>query len=71
MVCSPIRDYSARYPEESLTTSGCADDSIAVSIVGIICQARGVLCESEGFNVHFANVYLEAIDFVSIRYLSI
>ncbi|KAF9566728.1 DUF300-domain-containing protein [Agrocybe pediades] len=38
----------------------------AVSIVGIICQARGILCESEGFNVHFANVYLEAIDFVSI-----
>lgn len=40
----------------------------AVSIVGIICQALNILCESQGFNVHFANVYLEAIDFVSIRY---
>jgi len=38
----------------------------AVSIAGIICQALNVLCESEGFNVHFANVYLEAVDFVSI-----
>ncbi|KAJ7901884.1 DUF300-domain-containing protein [Mycena olivaceomarginata] len=38
----------------------------AVSIAGIITQALNVLCESEGFNVHFANVYLEAIDFVSI-----
>ncbi|EGN97669.1 hypothetical protein SERLA73DRAFT_184469 [Serpula lacrymans var. lacrymans S7.3] len=38
----------------------------ACSIAGIICQAYNVLCESGSFNVHFANVYLEAIDFVSI-----
>jgi len=38
----------------------------AVSLAGIICQALGVLCESEGFSIHFANVYLEAVDFVSI-----
>jgi len=38
-----------------------------VSIVGIICQALSILCESEGFNAHFASVYLEAVDFVSIR----
>ncbi|KAJ6593951.1 organic solute transporter Ostalpha-domain-containing protein [Mycena capillaripes] len=38
----------------------------AVSIAGIICQALNVLCESEGFSVKFANVYLEAVDFVSI-----
>ncbi|KAJ7346676.1 organic solute transporter Ostalpha-domain-containing protein [Mycena albidolilacea] len=38
----------------------------AVSIAGIITQALNILCESEGFNVHFANVYLEAVDFVSI-----
>lgn len=37
-----------------------------VSIVGIICEALGVLCESQGFDAHYANVYLEAIDFVSI-----
>ncbi|PPQ67258.1 hypothetical protein CVT25_005842 [Psilocybe cyanescens] len=38
----------------------------AVSVIGMICQAKGILCESEGFNTHFANVYLEAIDFASI-----
>ncbi|KAJ6625597.1 organic solute transporter Ostalpha-domain-containing protein [Mycena sp. CBHHK59/15] len=38
----------------------------AVSIAGIVCQALNVLCESEGFNVKYANVYLEAVDFVSI-----
>ncbi|KAJ3805214.1 DUF300-domain-containing protein [Lentinula lateritia] len=38
----------------------------AISITGIICQAFNVLCESSGFSVHFANVYLEAIDFVTI-----
>lgn len=41
--------------------------STVVSIVGIICEALGVLCESQGFDAHYANVYLEAIDFVSIR----
>lgn len=38
-----------------------------ISIIGIICQALNILCESQGFNPHFANVYLEAIDFVTIR----
>ncbi|KIK56471.1 hypothetical protein GYMLUDRAFT_47008 [Collybiopsis luxurians FD-317 M1] len=38
----------------------------AISIAGIICEKLNVLCESQGFDVHFANVYLEAIDFVSI-----
>ncbi|KAF7315620.1 hypothetical protein MIND_00077400 [Mycena indigotica] len=37
-----------------------------VSIAGIICQAYNVLCESQGFNIHFASVYLEAVDFASI-----
>ncbi|KAJ7462358.1 DUF300-domain-containing protein [Mycena galericulata] len=40
----------------------------AVSIAGIICQALNVLCESEGFSVKYANVYLEAVDFVSISF---
>ncbi|KAJ6586973.1 DUF300-domain-containing protein [Mycena vulgaris] len=40
----------------------------AVSIAGIICQAFNVLCESGGFNIKFANVWLEAIDFVSISF---
>lgn len=38
----------------------------AVTIAGIICEARGVLCEAAGFDPHWANVYLEAIDFASI-----
>ncbi|THU93985.1 DUF300-domain-containing protein [Dendrothele bispora CBS 962.96] len=38
----------------------------AVSIAGIICQHYNVLCESAGFDARWANVYLEAVDFVSI-----
>jgi len=38
----------------------------AVSLAGIICQAYNVLCDTSSFNVHFANVYLEAVDFASI-----
>jgi hypothetical protein len=41
----------------------------AISIAGIICQAFNVLCESGSYSVHFAAVYLDAIDFVSIRYV--
>ncbi|KAG9015689.1 hypothetical protein FRB90_004441 [Tulasnella sp. 427] len=37
----------------------------AVSIAGIVCEALGVLCESV-WSVHYAGVYLEAVDFVSI-----
>lgn len=37
-----------------------------VSIVGIICQKYNVLCETAGFNTHFANVYLESVNFASI-----
>jgi len=36
-----------------------------VSIIAIICQAFNVLCEDQ-WSIHFANVYLEAVDFVSI-----
>jgi len=38
----------------------------AVTITGIICQAYHVLCASGSFNVHYANVYLESVDFISI-----
>jgi len=38
----------------------------AVSIAGIICESYNVLCASAGYNVHFADVYLDAVDFVSI-----
>jgi len=37
-----------------------------VTIAGIICQSKNVLCGSQGFNPHYASVYLSSIDFVSI-----
>jgi len=42
---------------------------LAVSIAGIVTQSKGLLCEASGFNVHFANVYLVAVDFASIRWV--
>ncbi|KAG6916929.1 hypothetical protein DXG01_004690 [Tephrocybe rancida] len=39
-----------------------------ISIVGIVCQKYDVLCESAGFSIYYANVYLEAVDFVSITF---
>ncbi|KAF8345870.1 organic solute transporter Ostalpha-domain-containing protein [Amanita rubescens] len=38
----------------------------AITLIAIICQASGVLCESQSYNFHFASVYLDAIDFVSV-----
>ncbi|KAI0312274.1 DUF300-domain-containing protein [Amylostereum chailletii] len=38
----------------------------AVSIAAIICEHYDVLCSSGSYNVHFAEVYLEAIDFISV-----
>lgn len=54
-----------------LSKISCTDllTIIVISIIGIICQALNILCESQGFNPHFANVYLEAIDFVTIRWV--
>jgi hypothetical protein len=50
----------------------CSPMYIAVvTIVGIICEAYHVLCASGPFSVHYANAYLESIDFVSIRYAEI
>ncbi|KAF8633265.1 hypothetical protein AX17_004441 [Amanita inopinata Kibby_2008] len=37
-----------------------------VTFIGIICQAAGVLCESQAYSARYASVYLDAIDFVSI-----
>jgi hypothetical protein len=43
----------------------------AIAIAGIICQHYNVLCASGPFSVHYAEVYLDAIDFVSIRYVGL
>ncbi|KAG8874828.1 hypothetical protein FRB98_008224 [Tulasnella sp. 332] len=36
-----------------------------ITIIGVVCQAFNVLCVST-YSIHFAYVYLEAVDFVSI-----
>ena len=41
----------------------------AISIAGIVCQHYNVLCASGAYSIHFAEVYLESVDFVSIRYI--
>lgn len=38
-----------------------------ISVLGIIAQATGYLCDSQSFNRHYASVYLNSIDFVSVR----
>lgn len=38
----------------------------ALSIAGIICQRFNVLCESSSYNVHFASLYLDTIDLISV-----
>lgn len=40
----------------------------AGSIAGIICEALDVLCESAGYSWRYASVWIEGINFVSIRY---
>jgi len=38
----------------------------AISIAGIICQYYDVLCASGSYSIHYADVYLESVDFISI-----
>ena len=40
----------------------------AGSIAGIICEALDVLCESAGYSWRYASVWIEGINFASIRY---
>lgn len=42
----------------------------AISIAGIICQYYGVLCASGSYSIHYAAVYLDSVDFVSVRYIN-
>ena len=53
----------------SITQTQTLKGKTVVTIVGIICQAYDVLCEPAGFDFHWANVYLEIVDFISIRYV--
>jgi hypothetical protein len=38
----------------------------AASVVAIICEHYHILCESQSFNFHYAAVYIEIVDFISI-----
>ena len=40
--------------------------ALVLSIVGIIAQAKGVLCESGSWSWRSAKAYISVIDFVSI-----
>lgn len=51
----------------SVLESFTSTNHLVVSIIGIVCQKYNVLCETAGFNPHFASVYLQSVDFVSIR----
>ena len=37
-----------------------------ITIVAIVCQAMQILCESAGFDFHYANPYLDIFDAVSV-----
>ena len=37
-----------------------------ITIVAIACQAMQILCESAGFDFHYANPYLDIFDAVSV-----
>ena len=41
---------------------------VVITIVGMICEAFNVLCASGSYSVHFAEVYLDSVDFICIRY---
>jgi hypothetical protein len=72
VVCHAICFDPARYaliPRSDLRS--CGSSYVAITIAGIICQHYNVLCASGPFSVHYAEVYLDAIDFVSIRYVGL
>ena len=41
---------------------------LVLSIVGIVAQAKGVLCESGSWSFHTAKAYITLFDFISITY---
>lgn len=43
--------------------------SLVLSIVGIVAQAKGVLCESGSWSFHTAKAYITLFDFISITYV--
>ncbi len=69
VVCHAICFDPARYA--LIPPSDLRSSDVAITIAGIICQHYNVLCASGPFSVHYAEVYLDAIDFVSISYVGL
>ena len=44
--------------------------SVVLSIVGIICERKGILCESGAWSFHTAEAYITVIDAISITCVS-
>jgi hypothetical protein len=63
VVCHGIYFDSAQYP--LVPRPDLRSSYVAITIAGIICQHYNVLCVSGPFGVHYAEVYLDSIDFVS------
>ena len=71
MVCHAIRYTSTWYVLHLGRPFTLFLHRTVISITGIICQAFNVLCTSESWNIHYAQVYLEFVDFFSIRYIQL
>jgi hypothetical protein len=72
VIIRPRKLFLCTFPDFMPTPSSLAWNAFdtplcaVLSIVGIICEAYGVLCYSAGHDFHFAAVYISIIDFISI-----
>jgi hypothetical protein len=69
VVCHAIYFDLARYT--LITRSDLCPSYVTITIAGIICQHYNVLCVSGPFGIHYAEIYLDSIDFVSISYVGL
>lgn len=71
VVCSAICYYPTWYVSLNICSTAIfihIDISVA-SIAGIICEKLDILCEADGYSLKYAAIYIEGLDFISIRYL--
>lgn len=60
-----VRYFSNALPRSCLTLHD--SPHVAASIAGIVCEHFKVLCTTEGYTLKYAAVYIECINFISIR----
>ena len=77
VVRTPICHHPPRYAPHWLfgSWSSCSNKvmpspSVVLSIVGIICERKGILCESGAWSFHTAKAYITVIDAISITCVS-